>query len=65
MSFLEATGIYILALLKISYEILIGLICVVITMIAIRFIKKDKCYFTKKFLRIRRYIYGINFRHCK
>ena len=49
MSFLEATGIYILALLKISYEILIGLICVVITMIAIRFIKKDKCYFTKKF----------------
>lgn len=65
MSFLEATGIYILALLKISYEMLIGLICVVLTMIAIRFITKDKCYFTKKFLRIRRYINGINFRHCK
>lgn len=65
MSFLEATEIYILALLKISCEMLIGLICVVITMISIRFIKKDKCYFTKKFLRIRRYIYGINFRHYK
>ncbi|WP_308779603.1 hypothetical protein [uncultured Clostridium sp.] len=65
MSFLEVTGIYILALLKISCEMLIGLICVVITMIAIRFIKKDKCYFTKKFLKFRRYIYGINFRHCK
>lgn len=65
MSFLEATGIYILALLKISYEMLIGLICVVLTMIAIRFITKDKCYFTKKFLKFRRYIYGINFRHCK
>ena len=56
MSFLEATGIYILALLKISCEMLIGLICVVLTMIAIRFIKKDKCYFTKKFLSIRRYV---------
>lgn len=56
MSFLEATGIYFLALLKISCEMLIGLICVVLTMIAIRFIKKDKCYFTKKFLRIRRYV---------
>ncbi|MDY4252576.1 hypothetical protein, partial [Clostridium sp.] len=61
MSFLEATGIYILALLKISYGMLIGLICVMLTMIAIRFITKDKCYFTKKFLRIRRYINGINF----
>lgn len=54
MSFLEATRIYILALLKISCEMLVGLICVVLTMIAIRFIKKDKCYFTKKFLKIRR-----------
>lgn len=54
MSFLEATGIYILALLKISYEMLIGLICVMLTMIAIRFITKDKCYFTKKFLKVRR-----------
>lgn len=54
MSFLEATGIYILALLKISYGMLIGLICVVLAMIAIRFITKDKCYFTKKFRKIRR-----------
>ena len=54
MSFLEATEIYILALLKISCEMLIGLICVVITMISIRFIKKDGGYFTKKFRKIRR-----------
>lgn len=54
MSFLEVAGVYILCLLKISYEMLVGFIGLVLIMIAIRFIAKDKCYFTKKFLRIRR-----------
>lgn len=62
MSFLEATGVYIQCLFKISSEILIWLIGLVIFMTVIRFIKKDKCYFTKK---LRRYFYGANFKHCK
>ena len=56
MSFLEATRIYILCLLKISFEILIGLIGLVLIMAVIRFIKKDEYYFTKKFRKVRRSI---------
>lgn len=54
MSFLEATRVYILCLLKISSEILIGLIGLAFIMATIIIIKKDGCYFTKKFRKIRR-----------
>lgn len=54
MSFLEATRVYILCLLKIGSEILIGLIGLAFIMATIIFIKKDGGYFTKKFRKIRR-----------
>ena len=52
------TKIYILTLLKISYELLIGLIIIMFLMAIIRFISGDRYYFTKKLNKIRRYILG-------
>lgn len=56
MSFLDAVKLYILALLKISYEISIGLMCIVFLMVIIRFLKGDKYFFTKILIKVRRSI---------
>lgn len=58
MSILEATGIYIQCLLKISFEILIGLIGLAVIMAIVSWIKGDKCLFSKIYCKLRRHIYG-------
>lgn len=58
MYFLYVAKIYALALLKISYEVFIGLLLITVVMATISFIAGDKYYFTKKINKLRRYIYG-------
>ncbi|MBS6504226.1 MAG: hypothetical protein KH415_21910 [Clostridium sp.] len=65
MYLLYVFKIYALALLKISYEALIAALIIFSIMATIRYLTKDKCYFTKKINKIRRYMHGINFRHCR
>lgn len=55
---LYVSKIYILALLKISYEALIAALIIFSIMATIRYLTKDKYYFTKKINKLRRYIYG-------
>lgn len=55
---LYVAKIYALALLKISYEVFIGLVLLGVVMAIISFIEGDKYYFTKKINKLRRYIYG-------
>lgn len=50
--------IYVLALLKISYETFIGLLLIGVVMAIISFVLGDKYYFTKKINKLRRYMYG-------
>ncbi len=45
-----------LALLKITYELIIGLILTMLVMAIIS--HKDKYYFSKKLNKLRRYMYG-------
>lgn len=62
---LYVSKIYILALLKISYEALITALIILSLMTAIRYLTRDKYYFTKKINKLRRYMHGVNFRYCK
>lgn len=55
---LYVSKIYILALLKISYEALIAALIILSVMTAIRYLTKDKAIFTKSIEVFRRYIYG-------
>ncbi len=57
--------IYLLTLLKISYEVGICLICLLAVMALIRIITKDKAVFTKMLLKLKEELYGVNIRHCK
>lgn len=50
--------IILLSLLKISYEVIIGLIVLIFLMSIITLIKGDKYYFTKRINELRRYMYG-------
>ena len=54
---LNASKIFFLSLLKISYELLIGFLFVAVVMGIIRLHTRDNAYFTKKLNSIRRY-YG-------
>lgn len=58
MYFLHVAKIYALALLKISYEVFIGLIFIALLMAIISLVVDDKCYFIKKLDKLRRYMYG-------
>lgn len=58
MYFLYVAKIYLLTLLKISYEVFIGLVLLGVVMAIISTVVGDKYYFTKKINKIRRYIYG-------
>lgn len=58
MYLLYVTKIYLLTLLKISYEIGIGLLVTVLIMTLITYLKGDKAVFTKEIDKLRRYIYG-------
>lgn len=57
--------IYLLTLLKITYEVGICLISLLAVMALIRIITKDKAVFTKIILKLKEGLYGINIRHCK
>lgn len=57
---LYVSKIYILALLKISYEALIAALIILSVMTAIRYLTKDKAIFTKQLIKLRRWIYGHN-----
>ena len=48
--------IYLLTLLKISYEIGIGIVSLLVAMILITLVTKDKSYFTKKLDKLREYV---------
>lgn len=50
--------IYLLTLLKITYEVGICLIVSVISMALITYIKGDKAIFTKQIDKLRGYLYG-------
>lgn len=65
MDLLYAAEIYLLTLLKISYEVGICLICLLAVMALIRITTKDKAVFTKRLLKLKEKMYGINIRHCK
>lgn len=58
MYLLYVIKIYILALLKITYEVFIGLIIAMLLMAIISLIVGDKYYFRKKIDKLRRYMYG-------
>lgn len=58
MYLLYVIEIYCLTLLKISYGMLIHLGVILSLMAAIRYLAKDKCYFTKQIIKLRRYISG-------
>lgn len=58
MYFLYVAKIYLLTLLKITYEVFIGLVLLGVVMSSISFVLGDKYYFTKKINKLRRYIYG-------
>lgn len=55
---LYVSKIYILALLKISYETVIALSIILSIMAITRYLIKDKYYFTKKINKLKRYMYG-------
>lgn len=57
--------IYLLTLLKISYEVGICLISLLAVMALIRTLTKDKAVFTKMLLKLKEELYGVNIRHCK
>ena len=54
---LDASKIFFLSLLKISYELLIGFLFVTVVMGIIRLYTRDNAYFTKKLDKLRR-VYG-------
>lgn len=56
MYLLYVTKIYILTLLKISYEIGIVLAALIVVMILTRLITKDKAIFTKKYKKFKSYM---------
>lgn len=58
MYLLYVIEIYILTLLKISYGALIAALIILSFMATIRYLTKDKCYFTKQIIKLRRYISG-------
>lgn len=58
MYLLYVITIYFLALLKISYEVLISLAIILSIMAAIRYLTNDKAVFSKNIEKFRRYIYG-------
>lgn len=58
MYFLYVTKIYFLCLLKISYEVIIGLLFLIVLAGIISLTAGDKYYFIKKLEKLRRYIYG-------
>ena len=58
MSFLYVTKIYFLCLLKISYEVIIGLLFLTVLTGMISLTVGDKYYFLKKLNKLIRYIYG-------
>lgn len=55
---LYVSKIYIIALLKISYEVLIAALIILSLMAAVIYLTKDKAVFTKNIEKFRRYIYG-------
>lgn len=58
MSFLYVTKIYFLCLLKISYEVIIGLLFLTVLIGMISLTVGDKYYFLKKLNKLKEYIYG-------
>lgn len=56
---LYVAKICLLTLLKISYEVFISLLLIVVLMASIRLVVGDKYYFTKKLEKLKSYIYGI------
>lgn len=58
MNFLYAAKIYLLTLRKMSYVLGIYLLFLLLVMVLITKIKRDKCYFTKKLNKFRRWGYG-------
>ena len=56
MSFLEGFQVYILTLLKITYEFGLSLLILLGLMSIASLIKGDKCLFTKAYKRLRRYM---------
>ena len=58
MYFLYVTKIYFLCLLKISYEVIIGLLFLTVLIGMISLTVGDKYYFLKKLNKLIRYIYG-------
>ena len=56
MDLLYAAEIYLLTLLKISYEAGIALAVLITIMILTRLITKDKAIFTKGYVKLRRYL---------
>lgn len=58
MYFLYVAEIYFMSLLKICYEMLIGLLIITILMFLISFVLGDKYYFTKKLAKLKNYING-------
>ena len=65
MDLLYAAEIYLLTLLKITYEVGIWLISLLAVMALIRITTKDKAVFTKRLLKLKEKMYGINIRHYK
>lgn len=57
---LYVSKIYLLTLLKISYEVFIGLLLLAAVMAIISLLVGDKYYFTKKINNLKRYMYGHN-----
>ncbi len=58
MYLLYVIEVYFLTLLKISSGIGIYLLIILSLMATIRYLTKDKCYFTKQIIKLRRYISG-------
>ena len=56
MSFLEGLQVYILTLLKITYELGLSLLILLGLMAIASLIKGDKCLFTKAYKKFRRYM---------
>ena len=56
MSFLEGLQVYILTLLKITYEFGLSLLILLGLMSIASLIKGDKCLFTKAYKKFRRYM---------
>ena len=65
MSFLESLVVYILTLLKITYELGLSLLILIALMCIATILKGDKYLFTKLYKKMWRYIYGNNFKYYK